>query len=90
MDFAEASAVVSKGGRVYRAGWTGKDLVVYLMRLPQFAPEYVIVMTSPSGGAHVWTPTAEDKMAVDWYVPAVWYPTPPPHTVVGDEQTRRR
>ncbi len=75
MTLSETLEELKLGGKVYRAGWNGKGMHLYLhnplvakTHEPNTLP-YLVMYTGPSTGNHVpWLASQTDILAEDWSI----------------------
>lgn len=72
MDFSQALIEMKKGNKVYRHGWNGVGLVVYMVRPTEYndpCPHFIIADTNSFHKRNaIWVPSTSDLLADDWEV----------------------
>lgn len=71
MDFSAALSMMKSGYWVYREGWNGKNMYIYLIKSPSvngviFLP--FIAMLTAQGALVPWLASQTDILADDWVV----------------------
>lgn len=65
MNFGEAIEALKDGDRVQREGWNGKNMYLYLDRMPGFDP-YIVMYTAQGTHQPGWLASQADMLAEDW------------------------
>lgn len=69
MNFSAALAILKAGSRVYRKGWNGKGMFVYLVVPDKAGSEMTlpfIAMRTADGSLVPWLASQTDLLADDW------------------------
>ena len=65
MHFGFAIETMKAGKRVYRDGWNGKGMYIFLLTLPNYEP--VVCLHNAQGKLQPgWLPSQADIFAEDW------------------------